>query len=317
MALRLLARGYYPPWLSLVFETLRMPAVIPALGEIFKTTKVRFKVTPKGRVDGNRNRAKSPPLIVGLLALSVFAFVWFGLTLGGLTPVTYSIPGAMYGTVFFLFGNFALLVAAARRIMAPHHASERRASVRFPVSMLVTIDGKPAIVEDASLTGVGARLLGPFDLPRWLKTGPREFVEGETVTLDFVHQGLRFKARVVRSTGDKWNGFNLGLEFDDGQWSTVRDLALVLFHGNRPAKSLVDLRRDRVTFTAVEEQGYVALAADPWGDGWVLPTVQELTAVGWPGERPKPYLDVRELESEPTAGEQNEHPDPRQVAEEG
>jgi cellulose synthase (UDP-forming) len=243
-ALRLLARGYYPPWLSLVFEMLRMPAVIPALGEVLQSTKVRFRVTPKGRTGDTRDRTKSPPLIVGLLALSIFAFVWFGLTLGGLTAVTYSVPGAMFGTLLFLFGNFALLVAAARRIAAPRHASERRASVRFPVSMVATIDGEPAIVEDASLTGVRARVMSPFDLPSWAETRSREFGEGETVRLDFVHQDLHLKARIIRSTSDERNGSELGLEFDEGQWSTVRDLALVLFHGNRPARLALDLRRD-------------------------------------------------------------------------
>lgn len=231
-ALRVLARGYYPPWLSLVFETLRMPAVIPALGEILKSTKTRFKVTPKGRVADSRNRTKSPPLIVALLALSIAAFVWFGLTLAGLTPLTYSVPGAMYGTTFFLFGNFALLVAAARRITAPYHASERRVSVRFPVSMAATIDGEAALVEDVSLTGALVRVLGPLDLPSWAEVGDREFVEGEIAVLDFSRQNLHLKARIIRAVGDRWTGFELGLEFVEGQWATVRDLALVLFHGD-------------------------------------------------------------------------------------
>ncbi len=242
-ALVLLARGHYVPWLSMVFEVVRMPAVLPALAELVKSTDARFRVTPKGRLGDTRARVKSPPLIVALLALSIAAFVWSVLTLAGLTPLTYSVPGGMYAATLFLFGNFALLVAATRKIMAPRHAGERRASVRFPVSMLATVDGAAAVVEEVSLTGVRLRVFGRRELPPWVEQSRREFAERETVVLDFPRQNLHLKAQIVRSKGDEWSGVELSLEFVEGQWSTIRDLALVLFHGDsaRTSPETLDL----------------------------------------------------------------------------
>jgi len=57
------------------------------------------------------------------------------------------------------------------------------------------------------------------------------------------------------------------------------------------------------TSPKVEEQVHPdngsSLHADPWSDGWTLPTSDELKAVGWPGARPGLVVDVREVESPP------------------
>jgi cellulose synthase/poly-beta-1,6-N-acetylglucosamine synthase-like glycosyltransferase len=60
VALRLLARGHYPPMLSLLFEVLRMPAVLPAtISGLLRQRNVAFKVTPKGR-DAVAARCRCP-----------------------------------------------------------------------------------------------------------------------------------------------------------------------------------------------------------------------------------------------------------------
>jgi signal peptidase I len=60
-----------------------------------------------------------------------------------------------------------------------------------------------------------------------------------------------------------------------------------------------------MTFTSpkVEEQEWAdngsSLLSDPWSDDWILPTSDELKAVGWPGARSALVVDAREVESPP------------------
>jgi len=152
-ALRLLARGYYPPLLSLVFEMLRMPAVLPATFAVLMPGRwSQFKVTPKGRSD-KRGRVRPPFLLSALTVVSGFSVVWFVASVSGLTFTHYRELPAVVGSVLFALGNFLLLVAAISRIRAAQYASDRRASVRFDVLLRGTVGGQPCIVRDISLTG--------------------------------------------------------------------------------------------------------------------------------------------------------------------
>jgi len=245
-ALRLLARGYYPPWLSLVFETLRMPAVVPALGEFLRRTDARFSITRKGRVESDR-RILAHPMLASLLVGSTAAFVWFVATALGLTPVTYAVPAAMIGTALFLVANLVLLVAAARRVMSPRHAGERRASVRFPVRIAGAVDNAPGRVDDISLTGARVKVFGPLDQPPWVDVSPREFAVGDEVEVVLPRLAISLRATVVRVKRDRFIGCEVGVDFQRGQWGKVRDLALVLFHGDR---SLAHAAEDEADVTA-------------------------------------------------------------------
>lgn len=232
-ALRLLARGYYPPVLSVMFETLRMPAVVPALSELVRRSDQRFRVTPKGRQADERERVRVPPLLVALIATSVVAMAWFGLTISGIGPVEYVYPGAMIGTAMFLALNIVLLILAARRIVDPRFAGERRASVRFPVDMAGILDGRIARIVDLSLTGARLRI---GDVPGV------EATIGPTVDLRITFGEIDLKVRVVNVYRSEDGTLDLGVVFRGGQWQEVRRLALILFQGN-PG-------RDRVTAAA-------------------------------------------------------------------
>jgi len=221
-SLRMLARGYHAPWMSLVFETLRMPAVIPALGELIKRSKPRFQVTPKGRTGDGRDRVSAPKLLVVMFLLSVGALVWCALTLSGLTPTTYRNPAAMIGTAAFLLFNMVLLIAATRRIIDPKYAGERRASVRFPVDMAAGVDEHPGRVRDLSLTG--ARVLVA-------ETATGAFELDQTVEFVLLNQGVTLEATLMRVIDRGGGDVELGLEYVDGQWPALSDLSVVLFHG--------------------------------------------------------------------------------------
>jgi hypothetical protein len=153
-ALRLLARGYYPPVLSLVFEMLRLPAVIPATLAVFNPRKRRvFKVTSKSAHD-DRRKINPPQLLVALMAISSLSIVWFLLTIFGYTWTNYGANApAVIGSFIFACVNFWLIMIAVKRIRAAQYAGNRRAGFRFEVFMRGELEGDPCIIRDFSLTG--------------------------------------------------------------------------------------------------------------------------------------------------------------------
>ena len=220
VALRLLARGHYPPLLSLLFEVLRMPAVLPAtISGMVPSHEVRFRVTPKGRTVSGRVRMPVPRLLTVLAAASSFGLAWFAACLFGFTTVTYAVPWAPIGAAFFMSVNLALLLAAIGRIRSSQFAGNRRAGTRLPLHVPAQVDGRPGRLEDLSLTG--ARLL----------IEPSHEAERAAVTLgldldgDRVELACNVRRRVVGD--DEW--VELGLEFAPGQEETVARLAVAVF----------------------------------------------------------------------------------------
>ncbi|HEU0072710.1 MAG TPA: glycosyltransferase, partial [Dehalococcoidia bacterium] len=153
-ALRLLARGYYPPVLSLVFEVLRLPAVLPATLAVLNPHKRRaFKVTAKTAHD-DRDKINPPQLLVALMAISALSIVWFLTTMLGYTPSDYggNAP-AVIGSFIFACVNFWLVMIAIKRIRAAQYAGNRRAGFRFEVFLRGEMAGEACVVRDVSLTG--------------------------------------------------------------------------------------------------------------------------------------------------------------------
>jgi cellulose synthase (UDP-forming) len=223
VALRLLARGHYPPILSVLFEVLRMPAVLPATLAVFSPRRnVPFRVTPKGRTSRGKERVDAPGLLTGLAVVSSGALAWFVATLFGLTPVAYSVPWAAIGAAFFLSIDLALLLAAIGRIRSSRFAGNRRSSTRLPLGGAVRLDGQPARLLDLSITGARVRLGGDADLvtdePRLVLV-----VGGRRIGVDTL---VRRRSRASGGTAE------LGLEFAPGQETVVARLAVAVFHAS-------------------------------------------------------------------------------------
>ncbi|MFQ5426795.1 MAG: glycosyltransferase, partial [Gaiellales bacterium] len=158
VTLRLLARGHYPPILSILFEFLRMPAVIPGTLALCRRRPARFNVTPKGRSGDEWARASVPRLIKALLAGSALALVWSALVLSGVLPFTYEHRGVVVGAGLFLIANASFLVIAARRIRSSRYGTERRGGARLPLLLAGRVDDVPCDVHDLSLAGAGVEL---------------------------------------------------------------------------------------------------------------------------------------------------------------
>ena len=219
VALRLLARGHYPPVLSLLFEVLRMPAVLPAtLALLRPDVTASFRVTPKGRTGHDRGRVAVPRLLTVLAVASAVALAWFAASLFGLTPLTYGTPWAAIGAAGFLAMNLALLVAAIGRIRSTRFAGNRRAATRLPVRIPARAGGTPAVLIDLSIGGakvaVPAHQAPAADgrLELALAEGPIE---------------LRVQRRRTAVIGDQ---ALVGLEFDPGQEDAIAKVVVAVFH---------------------------------------------------------------------------------------
>ena len=235
VALRLLARGHYPPFLSVLFEVLRMPAILPAtLAILAPKRNLRFRVTPKGRQGDGRTRVPVPRLHLVLAVASAVGMAWFVASLTGFTPLHYEIPWAAIGAAVFMAMNLGFLLAAIGRIRSSRFAGNRRASVRLPVSLGALLDGRAVELLDLSLTG--ARVQAPAaDLPG--ESAPT--ARGSDLRFDL--HGGHFDVRVApRRRIESEDGLaQLGLEFMPGQDAQIARLAVAVFQG-KVALELVD-----------------------------------------------------------------------------
>lgn len=219
-ALRLLARGRYPPLLSLLFEVLRLPAVLPATLAILTGGSTVFKVTPKAPdVHGDR-RVPVPPLLIALLIVTTSTSGWFIATLLGWTPTAYAELPSAIGAAVFNGVNIALLLWAVHRIRLARFAGERRWAIRLPVHIPARLDGRPCAVVDLSVTGAQVRI-GSFAVVA---------SQDCELEIDLPGHSIQLKCRVKnRARGD--GSALVGLEFDGDQQREIASVALSLMWG--------------------------------------------------------------------------------------
>ncbi|HEY7691778.1 MAG TPA: glycosyltransferase [Gaiellaceae bacterium] len=225
VALRLLARGHYPPILSILFEFLRMPAVLAGTLALVRDRPRAFKVTPKGVSADPHSKGPVPMVTVALLALSGIALVWFVLTTAGLTAQSYGVPGAVYGACVFLLANATLLAASASRVRRLRFARERRAGVRLPVLLVGAVDGARCRLLDLSLTG--ARVV----------TADCEVPEQIALSIDLAGTRVTLDTIVRRRLEAAGGRVELGLEFAAGQSVARARLAVALLATNMGRKA--------------------------------------------------------------------------------
>ena len=242
LSLRLLSRGCHRPFLSILFELVRMtPNLLATLSLVTRRT-VAFRVTPKGRTGNGRRAAPEPRLLRLLTILSVFAAAWFALTILSSTFTEYAVPWAAYGAFGWLTLNVFLLVSAISRVRDLRFAGERRASVRFETSFRGAFDGTPCEILDLSLTG--ARIA----------VDRVSAMEGHHLVVELDGREVVMEA-VTRSERAGADGRTIvGLEFGEDQNLARAALALALFHttvvpgraGQPPATRAVPASGERV-----------------------------------------------------------------------
>jgi cellulose synthase (UDP-forming) len=218
LALWLLGRGWQRPWLAILFDLVRLPSNLAATMTLFARRTVGFQVTPKGRTGERPHRARPPRILSAVVVVSGLTTVWFVATTAGRTPLHYGVRAAAFAAAGWLAFNLALVAAAIARIRSVRYGAERRASVRFPVSLPARLDGMACTATDLSLTG--ARISAPSPLPR----EPSELVleaPGRDVALD-----CTVRARFDHPDGSQ----TVAVEFQPGQWPAIGALTHLLFN---------------------------------------------------------------------------------------
>ena len=173
LALSLLARGYAPQSMSMLFEAVRMQTVLQATSTYLVQRVRPFEVTAKAGASEHR-RVAAPPILWALLGLSGASAVWFACTLAGLTPLHYAVAWTAYGAAGWLVFNGVLLGAAIARVRSDRFAVDRRHAVRLRIGTPVTVDGSPGYVRDISMGGAQVRIPADPEARPQLVGGTRE-----------------------------------------------------------------------------------------------------------------------------------------------
>jgi cellulose synthase (UDP-forming) len=220
LALSLLARGYAPQGMSMLFEVVRMQTVLQATWTYLVRRARPFQVTAKAGASEHR-RVAAPPILWVLLALSGVSATWFACTLAGLTPLHYAVAWTAYGAAGWLAANSILLAAAIARVRSDRFAVDRRSAVRLRIGTPVTLDGSPAYIRDISMGGAQVRIpAGAGARPQLLRA---------THELALPFGGglvLRCEERGRERVGD--GGVLVRLRFEEGQAQALGKLATSL-----------------------------------------------------------------------------------------
>jgi len=218
LALRALARGAHGPILSVLFELVRLTPNLRATLTLVTRDRPRFVVTPKGRLGDGRRRAHVPLVLRATIAASFLAACWFALTLLGVTPVSYTVPWAVFGAFGWMIVNVALVFLAIVRVRSARFAPERRSSVRFELGVPGRFAELECEVLDLSLTGARIAISGAPEPDRTHRLALA--LGGRRIAIDATERSHRFgpDGRLV-----------LGLAFAEEITAERAELALALF----------------------------------------------------------------------------------------
>ncbi len=231
LAMRSLARGLFPPLVSLMFEVVRMPAVLPAIKALVFSKVGKFSVTPKGKLGARRARIPVPVLLTGLIGVNGGALLWCGFVLAGIVARPYADLAPVVGAAIFSLLNTGLLLQASLRIHSSRYATEIRAGERFMVNLPGDLNGVPAQVTNLSVTGAAVSLaLAPLD---WVSEGG-----ASTLTIHLPNQTVSMACN-VQLLG-KAEQHRVSVEFTAGQREAQAVLARALIWGGEPPRTAAD-----------------------------------------------------------------------------
>ncbi len=158
----LLSRGYAPQGVAAMFEFVRMQSNLRATLTLFSRGEKAFRVTAK-KGNEERRRIRAPGTLWTLIGISGIALAWFGLTVAGLTPLTYQVPWTAYGAAFWVGVNLGFLVTARRRIRCDRFASERRTAIRFQIGAPTSVEDRAGRLLDVSMSGALVPCASPLE----------------------------------------------------------------------------------------------------------------------------------------------------------
>ncbi|CAN5314438.1 glycosyltransferase [soil metagenome] len=200
---------------AFALRVLRVPVGLSCLWWLLSRKALLFTVTPKGAAD-ERHRGRVPWIVVGMVVAATVLIGYAGLGLARLVPWRTD-PSSTASSGLWLVIAVAVLTHAIVRIRAEQYATSRRAAHRFAVPLPIRINGMPAHLVDVSVRGAAVRMDGGASLP----------------DRDLVVELPGAEPMRMRPARTNWSGTGsdiVKLSTVDGDWATLRDLSLWLFH---------------------------------------------------------------------------------------
>ena len=208
-----LLRGHIHWPTAFALRVMRIPVGLACLWWLVSRRSLQFAVTPKGGAE-HRRRGRTPGILFALMAFTGGLCAYAAAGVAGLVPWHTSTPSTVASGLWLALA-VAVLLLGVLRIRSPRYATSRRDSPRFPLGAPVTLDGQPAELIDISVGGAAVRLAE--DRPVRSARVELELPGGGPVTLD------------ILPTGPRRPGW-LSLRIAEGDWESVRNISLWLFH---------------------------------------------------------------------------------------
>lgn len=205
-----LLRGQIRWRTAFALRVLRVPVGLSALWWLVTRRTLAFSVTPKG-AEAKRSRGRVPTIVLALMAGAVVLVVYAGAGLAGLVPWRTDAPSTVASGIWLVVA-VAVLAHAMLRIRAEQYATSRRGAHRFEVPLDVRLGGRLARLVDVSVRGAAVRLPDGAPVP-----------DGDVVLQLPGAVPLVLRVRAVE-------GRLVKMSTIEGDWATLRDLSLWLFH---------------------------------------------------------------------------------------
>ena len=201
---------------AFALRVLRVPVGLSCLWWLLSRKALLFKVTPKGAAD-ERQRGRVPWIVVSMVIAATTLIGYAGLGLVDLVPWRTD-SSSTVSSGLWLVVAIAVLSHAVVRIRAEQYATSRRAAHRFEVPIAVRVDGRPAQLVDVSVRGLAVRMHDDVWLPA-----------GDLVVELPGAAPLRMRTTLTNASATGVEDI-VKLSTVDGDWATLRDLSLWLFH---------------------------------------------------------------------------------------
>jgi cellulose synthase (UDP-forming) len=225
-AVRLLGGSTLSLRSTMIFEMIRLPAVLPATAALLRPhRRTKFHVTPKGKTDGTAARVRVPPLLRGIAAIQAGALVWFAAELSGALPFHYQEILAPAAAAGFDAISLVVTLVAIARIRSPLYAGTKRAASRLSVWTQVSIEGVISPVLDLSAVGLRVRIDDDH------APNVSEVVEVAFSSPDGpIHLAAEVRRRFKTGDPEDAGATHIGMAFEPGQEEAIGMLMVSIFH---------------------------------------------------------------------------------------
>ncbi len=258
---------------AFALRVLRVPVGLSCFWWLVTRRALSFKVTPKGAAE-DRHRGRVPAVVVGLTVAGAALVLYAAIgSLGWVSWHTDS-PSTVASGVWLLVA-VAVLSHAVLRIRAEQFATSRRSAHRFTLPISVLVGGASARLVDISVSGAAVRM------------APGALTPMGAVSVELPGAGPITMVATMSPVQAPDMANVVTLSAVSGDWETLRNLSLWLFH--TPAGALPQLPAGVPSSTAEELPRDFFAEPASWRTSACVSPVPAPTGVGLGvGRHPRP-----------------------------